>query len=142
MEKIPDPIRRKEVAATPEEKVRQDLVRWLIEEKAVPQHLIEVECALGKIHPGAPGRVDVLVHGFRQGKSIHHPWLLVECKRPGETDWARLEVQVNRYLRYLTPNYLLLQIGEERHILRLEPTRDGKINTTAINDLPSMSQPN
>jgi len=126
-----DPVRKKDVAATPEEDVRQQLVEWLRNEKKVPLHLMETEFALAKVRKGAQGRVDLLVHAFRQGRGVAKPWLLAECKRVGECDWKLLEVQVNRYLQILSPEFLLLQIGDDRRVLHLN---DG--TSTLIHDLP------
>ena len=135
MDKHLDPIRRKLVEATPEEAVRQELVAWLHERCGVPLHLMETECSLSNFQAQVPGRVDVLVHGVRQGNA-RRPWLLAECKRPGESDWMRLEVQVNRYLRVLQPNFLLLQIGAERRIYQMNWNLQNKAQPTAISDLP------
>jgi hypothetical protein len=134
-----DPIRQKMVAATPEEGVRQALVEWLIREKGVPRHLMETECGLNRIKPGAKGRVDLLVHGFRQGRKVNRPWLLAECKRPGETDWALLEVQVNRYLKIVQPEYLLLAIGADVRIFQMQTGTPQSPSIQPILDLPSFN---
>ena len=118
-----DPSRKKDVAATPEEAVRQTVVDWLVREKNVPTHLIETEFALGTLERGNAGRVDILVHGFRNGNDARHPWLLVECKRPGASDPAALQVQVNRYLRVLSPDFILLALGENSIVLALSPDK-------------------
>lgn len=131
-----DPVRAKNVAATPEEEVRQVLVHWLHQEKGVPLHLMETECSLSKFHKAASGRVDLIVHGFRTGSQANRPWLLVECKRSGESDWQRLQVQVNRYLQFLKPEYLLLQIGDLRHLYQLSLKPDGQCVATICEDLP------
>ena len=131
-----DPVRAKDVAATPEEGVRQELVQWLHAEKQVPLHLMETECALSKFHRAATGRVDILVHGFRTGSKADRPWLLAECKRPGESDWQRLQVQVNRYLQWLKPQFLLLQIGNLRYIYQIHLLADGRVNAAICDDLP------
>lgn len=112
-----DPSRQKNVAATPEEQVRQTLVHWLTSECAVPMHLLETEFSLSRVRPGAKGRVDVLVHDFRSGANMLSPWLLAECKRPGEYDWSALEVQVARYLKVLSPRYVLVGIGDDWRLL-------------------------
>lgn len=135
-----DPVRAKMVAATPEEEVRQALVSWLHAEKGVPYHLMETECALGHFRKGVSGRVDLLVHGFRSGQNAVRPWLLAECKRSGETDWQRLQVQVNRYIQWLCPEYLLLQIGDLRHLYRMEAAEGTALRAIPCDDLPSFPQ--
>ncbi|MCF0216091.1 MAG: type I restriction enzyme HsdR N-terminal domain-containing protein [Fibrobacteraceae bacterium] len=106
-----DPIRKKEVPDTPEEYVRQDTIRYLVETVKVPEHLICVEFALAQIDATTKDRVDILVPNFREGASMDHPWLLVECKAPGEYTWESLQVQLNKYLKLLTPCYVMLALG-------------------------------
>jgi len=139
MESIHDPVRKKMVAQTPEEIVRQDLIRWLHVDKGVPLHLMETEFALGKVKAGTKGRVDLVVHSFRQGGGVTQPWLLVECKRPGESDWPRLTVQVNRYLKLFKPEYVLLEIGEDRRIMQRVTLPGQPSSYQQILDLPSFS---
>lgn len=107
-----DPIRKKDVPATPEEHVRQATIRYLLDVIKVPAHLISVEFGLCAIDPKTDDRVDILVHNFRDGASLDKPWLLVECKAPGEYTWEALQVQLNRYLKILTPQYVMLALGD------------------------------
>jgi hypothetical protein len=72
-EMILDTIRKKFVRLTPEEWVRQNFVRYLIEEGKYPAGLIAIEVmsAYNKLKK----RVDILIHD-RSGK----PVMIVECK--------------------------------------------------------------
>lgn len=107
-----DPIRQKEVPATPEERVRQATIRFLIDEVKVPQNLIAVEFALSAVEPKTDDRVDLLVQDFKVSGNLKRPWLLVECKAPGEYTWQALQVQLNKYLQILTPKYVMLSLGD------------------------------
>lgn len=109
---IYDPIRKKDVPATPEEHVRQATIQFLLDEVKVPAHLMTVEFGLCAIDPKTDDRVDIVVHDFRDGGDLSHPWLLVECKAPGEYTWEALQVQLNRYLKVLTPKYVMLALGD------------------------------
>lgn len=109
---IYDPIRKKDVPATPEEIVRQATIRFLLDVVKVPEHLMSVEFALGLIDPLSDERADIVVQNFREGASIDKPWLLVECKAPDEYTWEELQVQLNRYLKILTPKYIMLALGD------------------------------
>jgi hypothetical protein len=109
---IYDPIRKKDVPATPEEHVRQATIQFLLDEVKVPAHLMTVEFGLCAIDPKTDDRVDIVVHDFRDGRDLSHPWLLVECKAPGEYTWEGLQVQLNRYLKVLTPKYVMLALGD------------------------------
>lgn len=70
-----DPIRKKEIVATPEEILRQMILHYLLEEKNCPAGLIRVE--KGVKMNGMTKRADILIHD-KNGD----PWLLVECKSP------------------------------------------------------------
>lgn len=119
-----DPVRGKPVHETPEERVRQQIVAWLLGTLRVPRHLIQVEFGLRAIQKGNPDRVDILVPQFRSGSPLSEPWLLVECKRPDKFTLADLQVQVNRYLRVVHPLYIMLGLGDDRRFLKR--TDDGK----------------
>ena len=97
-----DPIRKKDVPATPEEHVRQATVQYLLDVVKVPAHLIAVEFPLSLVNAKTDDRVDIVVHNFRDGAPMSKPWLLVECKAPGEY----------KYLAVLTPNYVMLALGD------------------------------
>lgn len=109
---IYDPVRGKDVPDTPEEHVRQATIRFLMDEVKVPQNLIAVEFALSAIEPKTDDRVDLLVQDFKASGDLKHPWLLVECKAPGEYTWPVLQQQLNKYLQILTPNYVMLALGD------------------------------
>ena len=109
---IYDPIRKKDVPDTPEERVRQATVKFLIDEVKVPQNLIAVEFALSTVEPKTDDRVDILVQDFKSFGDLKHPWLLVECKAPGEYTWEALQVQLNKYLKVLTPRFVMLSLGD------------------------------
>jgi hypothetical protein len=118
---IYDPIRKKEVPLTPEEHVRQATVRYLLDVVKVPEHLIAVEFPLSAVEPKTADRVDIMVHNFRVGASLEKPWLLVECKAPGEYTWPVLQQQLNKYLQVLTPNYVMLALGDCVRFFALDP---------------------
>lgn len=69
-----DALRRKWVAGTPEEYVRQHFLRRAVLEAQYPPEVIAVERGLS-VH-GQPKRFDAVI--------FHHgtPWMLVECKAP------------------------------------------------------------
>ena len=107
-----DPIRGKDVPDTPEERVRQATIKFLIDVVKVPENLIAVEFALSTVEPKTDDRVDLLVQDFKASGDLKHPWLLVECKAPGEYTWQALQVQLNKYLKILTPKYVMLSLGD------------------------------
>lgn len=72
--KLYDPLRKKWIVATPEERVRYALCREM-ERKGYPKSLISLESNLSK---AMNRRYDIVVY-FNQGEAVV-PLLLVECK--------------------------------------------------------------
>lgn len=56
-----DPIRKKLVFQTPEEIVRQKIIKYLIREKSVQKAMIDVEVPMSYFVPEAKGRADIIV---------------------------------------------------------------------------------
>lgn len=102
---ILDTIRRKYVRLTPEEWVRQNFVRYLVNEGKYPPGLIRIE-AMFKYNK-LRRRADVLVHN-RKGE----PVLIVECKSPDiEIDEGKILDQITTYnLKYQVP-YVVVTNG-------------------------------
>ena len=115
-----DKTREKSVAETPEELVRQNLVAFLIEKLNVPQHLIKTEFALSQLNKSEKGRLDVIVANPRKS-DLSEPWLIAECKA-GKTSLQSLEAQVNKYLRIVHPQHIILAIGNEWNFLSKNET--------------------
>lgn len=70
-----DSLRKKFIALTPEEWVRQNFIRYLIEEKKYPASLIAIETGLK--YNRMQKRSDVTVFD-KKGDT----WMLIECKAP------------------------------------------------------------
>ena len=70
-----DSIRKKFVRLTPEEWVRQNFVRYLIQEGKYPAGLIAIEVLSG--YNDLRKRVDILIHN-----RLGQPIMIVECKSP------------------------------------------------------------
>ncbi len=115
-----DPVRKKDVPDTPEERVRQATVQFLLNDLKVPAHLITVEFGLSSVDPKTDDRVDLLVQSFKDSADLRHPWLLVECKAPGEYTWQSLQVQLNKYLHVLMPRYVMLSLGDAVRYFELD----------------------
>ncbi|MDX1420859.1 MAG: type I restriction enzyme HsdR N-terminal domain-containing protein [Rubricoccaceae bacterium] len=98
-----DPVRRKWVRLTPEERVRQHLLRFLAEQ-GYPPALTAVE--KGVDYLGAVWRADVLVHD-RAGQ----PLLLAECKAPDVPVTQATFDQLARYNAVVRARALLATNG-------------------------------
>jgi hypothetical protein len=114
-----DPVRRKYVPATPEEGVRQAVLRYLLDTLLVPVNLISVEFSLVSIDQGNLRRADIVV--WRPGESLLSPWLLVECKEPRVRIDDEVAFQAADYLRKVPCRYVMLTNGpDNRYLERFE----------------------
>lgn len=100
-----DPVRRKHVSDTPEERVRQAVLRMLTEQQHIPGALMAVEKAIDI--QGEIRRPDVVVHD-RQGK----PWMVIECKAPQVVVSQRTLDQAANYNRVLKAPYVFVTNGD------------------------------
>ena len=105
-----DCIRKKYVALTPEEWVRQHLIHYLITEKGCPASLISVETPLK--HVCLDKRSDVTVSD-RNG----NPLMLVECKAPEVTITQKVFEQITIYNHTIKAKYLLITNGLQHYCM-------------------------
>ena len=113
-DKLFDPLRRKEVAATAEERVRQWFISILLNDCAVPAHLMmsEAEISLGNVHL----RCDIVCYANTtntEGNRMLHPKMIVECKKPDVAITQKVCDQACRYNTVLRVPYLLLTNGRQ-----------------------------
>jgi len=103
-----DSIRKKYVAFTDEEWVRQHCIAYLIKEKAYPASLIAVEKAL--VVNGLRKRTDIVVFG-KDGTAK----LIVECKASHIKITNEVFDQIARYNMTLKVNYLMVTNGLQHY---------------------------
>ena len=113
MELIWDPLRRKEVAATPEERVRQWFIIQLRDAFGVPEHMMNSE--VGFKFGAKSWRADILVYD-RAGQ----PLAVVECKRPDVALDAHVIEQAMRYNSVLGVRYLFVTNGKMTYLYGLK----------------------
>jgi hypothetical protein len=99
-----DPIRKKWVARTPEEWVRQQFLQLLTKGHNYPSALVAVEKAI-KLG-GLTKRFDILVYD-----QFHSPWMMVECKSSEVTLNETVLEQLLRYNISVPVPYLLITNG-------------------------------
>ena len=106
--KIFDPVRRKYVALTPEEWVRQHFVNYLVTVKGYPTELIanEVQIRLNN----TTKRCDTLLYD-----RLLQPQMIVEYKAPSVEITQNVIEQIVRYNMALHVRYLIVSNGI-RHI--------------------------
>ncbi len=99
-----DGVRKKFVALTPEEWVRQHFIHYLADHRNVPRSLIAVETSL-RYHR-LNKRSDIVVYG-KEGK----PCLIVECKGPEVEVTQAVFDQVAMYNMALKVPFLVVTNG-------------------------------
>ena len=102
--KIFDTLRRRWVTLTPEEWVRQNFVRYLIEEKEFPAALMNNEISLSQ--NGIKRRCDTLV-----ANHLGEPLVIVEYKAPTVEITQKTFDQIVRYNMALHARYLIVSNG-------------------------------
>lgn len=102
--RIFDPVRRKWVVLTPEEEVRQFVIRFLREECAVPLGYISSEIPL-RLY-GKDFRCDLSVSN-RKGEAV----MLIECKRPTVALGDEVLEQAMRYNIKMQERFVVITNG-------------------------------
>lgn len=105
-ERVWDPLRRKEVALTPEERVRQWFIAVLRDELGVPPYEMMSEATLS--YGGKAWRADIVV--YRRNMT---PALVVECKRPDVELTREVLEQALRYNLVLDVNWIVITNGRK-----------------------------
>lgn len=121
-----DPARRKFVALTPEEWVRQHVIRFLTDDRQYPLSLIHVEGGLEL--NSLKKRFDALVYN-----NAGQPVLLVECKAPGVKLTQAVFDQAARYNMAFKVEYLFISNGLEHYCCQIDFDKE---NITFLDNVP------
>ena len=125
--KVFDPVRKIYCSLTPEEKVRQMTLHYLVEKKNIPAGLIAVEYSI-KGNTLAK-RCDIVIFN-RQAKPI----MIVECKAESVPITQKVLDQAIRYYSGLNVNYILLTNGKTMYCYHID-IENNKIE--ALREIPS-----
>lgn len=117
-----DPVRRRRVALTPEEWVRQQTIALLHDRMGYPYELMQVEGAISL--NGLTKRCDIVVYDAQV-----RPRMIVECKREEVPLTQRVADQASRYNLVLGVPYLLLTNGLVQCCLHVE---NGTLRSVAL----------
>ena len=122
-----DETRKRWVAFTPEEWVRQNFLQYLLQEMNYPSTMIaiEKELRLGELIK----RFDILVYD-----NNHKPWLMVECKSMEIPLTEEVLHQVLRYNITIPVPYLVITNGTISYFFE---KRSGKLEM--LEQLPAWS---
>ena len=123
---ILDPLRRRWVALTPEEWVRQNFVRFLIEDREFPPALMNNEISLSQ--NGIKRRCDTLV-ADHQGT----PLVIVEYKAPTIEISQKTFDQIVRYNMVLRARFLIVSNGITHYCCKINYESN---SYTFLKDIP------
>ena len=104
-----DPVRRRWVALTPEEWVRQYTIQRLHVEGGYPLEVMQVEGTITL--NGMTRRCDIVV--YQDGQ----PWMIVECKKSEIPLTQKVCDQACRYNTVLKVPYLMLTNGRQEIVI-------------------------
>jgi hypothetical protein len=130
MVKIQDVLRRKFVALTPEEWVRQHFVHFLIEQKGYSPTLMANEVAVTL--NGMSRRCDTVVYRQEGLK----PLMIIEYKRPDVDITQKVFNQICRYNMVLEVEYLVVSNGLKHYCCKVD-LQNGTY--TFLQDIPPYS---
>ena len=125
--KVLDILRKKFVALTPEEWVRQHFVHYMVEHKGYPSTLMANEVAVTL--NGMSRRCDTVVyrqHGLR-------PYIIIEYKAPSVEITQKVFDQICRYNMVLEVEYLIVSNGMRHYCCKMD-TEKGEY--TFLSDIP------
>lgn len=127
-----DPLRKRYVALTDEEWVRQNLISYLAFHKMVPLHVMASE--RGLLVNKLPKRFDVVVFSSK-GK----PVMIVECKAPHIKLTEDVLYQAARYNLTLQVDFLLITNGLDHHCAKVDYASGSLQFLQDIPDYPLMN---
>ena len=107
-----DPVRKRWVALTPEEGVRQWVIGLLHDRYGYPLELMQVEGAITL--NGMTRRCDIVV--YQDGR----PWMIVECKKNEIPITQKVCDQACRYNTVLQVPYLVLTNGRQQIVIEVD----------------------
>ena len=127
--KVFDPVRKIYCTLTPEEKVRQMTLHYLVEMQNIPAGLIAVEYSI-KVN-SLSKRCDIVVFN-KEAKPI----MIVECKAENVPITQKVLDQAIRYYSGLNVDYILLTNGKTMFCYHID-IENMKIE--ALNEIPLLT---
>lgn len=119
-----DKIRKKEIPFTPEEKVRQQVLTYLIEELKVPEYMIDEETAMSYYKVDSVRRPDILILKKDENIGEAVPMAVIECKRNNTVIDETIIEQTLYYAQQLECNYAMITDGSYTDVAYCELDND------------------
>ncbi|MDA3953037.1 MAG: type I restriction enzyme HsdR N-terminal domain-containing protein [Bacteroidales bacterium] len=125
-----DSIRKKFVILTPEEWVRQNFLRYLVDEKKYPASLIAIEMEF-KLN-NLSKRSDAVIYD-----KLVNPILIVECKASSVKVDQKVFDQIARYNMKFNVEYLVVTNGLQHYCCKIDYTNN---NYEFLKEVPEFIQ--
>jgi hypothetical protein len=125
-----DSIRKKFVILTPEEWVRQNFLRYLVDEKKYPASLIAIEMEF-KLN-NLSKRSDAVIYD-----KLGNPILIVECKASSVKVDQKVFDQIARYNMKFNVEYLVVTNGLQHYCCKIDYTNN---NYEFLKEVPEFIQ--
>lgn len=113
-----DPVRNKLILKTPEEVVRQQMIRYLLDYKHVPHNMLQVEMLLSKYGVDSIRRADLVIERYTESKKEISPLAIIECKAPEVMLGDAAIQQVCDYADSLGAEYIAVTNGMDMIIAK------------------------
>ena len=126
-----DEVRKKYLVLTPEEWVRQNLIKYLINDRGAPAGLISIEKAL-KVN-NMNRRTDIVVYK-KNGNAL----MIVECKAPNVQIDQKVFEQIARYNMSLKVPVLLVSNGNTHYCCKIDYSKNNFSFLETIHDYPDL----
>lgn len=127
-----DPFRKRLIYKTPEETIRQQVLRYLVDIVGVPQNMIQVEMLLSKYGVKSIRRADIIIEKFNEIDGTITPLVVVECKAPGILIGESAVTQAVDYADTLATDYIILTNGTDLIIAKYEAESNQYIDLKEI----------
>ncbi len=129
-----DVLRRRYVALTPEEWVRQHFVHYLIEHRGYPSSLLANEVNL-QVGNGKKLRADTVLYDTRL-----HPRMIIEYKAPDIPLTQKAFEQVGAYNLLLHVDYLVVSNGMQSYCCKMDYDHQEYLYLEEIPDYQNIQQ--
>ena len=118
LKEVFDPVRQKWVVMTPEERVRQAFILYLLNVKGFPLSHLSVEHSVTV--NGMTQRYDLVVFD-----DALQPYMVVECKAPHVKLTQKVLEQAGRYNSILRAPLVCITNGLEHKVFRIDLEQEG-----------------
>jgi hypothetical protein len=126
-----DPIRKKLIYITPEETVRQKMIRYLMDTLHVPSEMLVVEQHLSHYGIKTKKRADIVIHKVDE-ENIIRPVAVVECKAPEVNLDVRARDQMLEYCDLIAADYAMLTNGTNDYCFKYDDSKEDYIDIAKL----------